>query len=67
MILDIVFVSYIFIEYKMLVSIILLGLQLLLISGETLDGTSTLFIKDYIEAKKINRIMIVKEKVGEYQ
>ena len=51
----------------MLVSFILLGLQLFLISSETLDGTSTLFIKEYIEAKKINRIMIVKEKVGESQ
>ena len=51
----------------MLVSIVLLSLHIYFLSGETLDGTSTLFIKEYIEAKKINRIMIVKEKVGEYQ
>ena len=48
----------------MWVSIILLGLHIYSFSAETLDGTSTKFIKEYIEATNIKRIVIIKEQVG---
>ena len=41
--------------------------DIVLLSGETFDGTSTQFIKEYIEATNINRIMIIKEQVGGYK
>ena len=50
----------------MLVSIVLLSLHIYFLSGETLDGTSAQFIKEYIEVTNINRIMIIKEQVGRY-
>ena len=49
---------------KMLVSMIFLGLQSYLLSAETLDGTSTEFLKEYIQATNMNNILIIKEKVG---
>ena len=48
----------------MLVSMIFLGLQSYLLSAETLDGTSTEFLKEYIQATNMNNILIIKEKVG---
>ena len=48
----------------MLVSIIIMGLQMYLLSAETLDGTSTEFLKEYIQASDINNILIIKERIG---
>ena len=50
----------------MLVSMIFLGLQSYLLSAETLDGTSTEFLKEYIQASDINNILIIKERIGGY-